>query len=70
MTNENSKFSVAAMMAYDAQRINYAVRHGRGTGVTRASQFDREKSAAQPLPKYIPQADNRGQNNTGRIWRF
>lgn len=70
MTNENSKFSVAAMMAYDAQRVRYAVSHSRGTGVSHATQNDRERLAAKPLPKFIPKADQRGQNNTGRVWSF
>lgn len=70
MTNENSKFTLASMMAFEAQRICRAVRHGRGTGVSHATQSDREKLAAKPLPKYFPKADQHGQNNTGRTWSF
>jgi hypothetical protein len=70
MINENAKFSMASMMAYESQRVRYAVAHSRGTGVSHATQNIREQVAAKPLPKYFPQANNHGQNNTGRTWSF
>ena len=70
MINENSKFSMASMMAYESQRIRYAVSHSRGTGTSHASQSVRAELAAKPLPTWIPKTDKQGQNNTGKIWSF
>jgi hypothetical protein len=70
MKAENQKFTMQAMMDFELRSVCRAVSHSRGTGTTHASQQIRAKVAAQPLPSYIPKADNRGQNNTGRVWRF
>jgi hypothetical protein len=70
MTNENEKFTMTSMMAYESQRIRYAVSHSRGTGVSHATQNIREQVAAKPVPSYMTKADNRGRNNTGRVWSF
>jgi hypothetical protein len=70
MKAENQKFTMQAMMNFELCSVCRAVAHSRGTGISHASQQIREKVAAQPLPSYIPKADNHGQNNTGRVWKF
>jgi len=60
MKAENQKFTMQSMMAYELRSVCRAVSHSRGTGMTHASQQIREQVAAQPLPSYIPKADNCG----------